>query len=103
MIEVKFLHPRATWDHIGSLPHWLNPANPASASEQLHAAYGHGGGWQPFPGFTLEANDSITYPGDPAHRPIAEMHLRDERVLVYEYSWVAIIQPDRSFEICRMD
>jgi hypothetical protein len=31
------------------------------------------------------------------------MPLGHERVIVYEHSWVAIVQPDRSFEVCRMD
>jgi hypothetical protein len=31
------------------------------------------------------------------------MELRDELILIYEHSWVAIIQPDRTFETCRMD
>lgn len=103
MVQVKFLHPRATWDHIGMIPEWLNENNPAKARDQLNAAYSHGGGWQPFKGFTLQPDNSLTYPGDPPQRPIAEMHLREELIVQYEHAWVAIIQPDRSFEVCRMD
>jgi hypothetical protein len=102
-VPVTALHPRVTMDHIGMIPAWLSENNPAKAAQQLHAAYGHGGGWQPFNGFTLTANNSLTYPGDPALKPIAEMRLRDELILMYEHAWVAIIQPDRSFEVCRMD
>lgn len=102
-IAVQPLHKSVTWDHIGMIPEWLSESDPRPAKEQLHSAYGHGGGWQPFNGFRLEADNSLTYPGDPAQYPIAEMHLRDELVLMYNHAWVAIIQPDRSFEVCRMD
>lgn len=102
-VEVKYLHRMVTPDHIGMIPLWLSEHNLRPAKEQLGAAYGHGGGWDPFQGFRLADNNSLTYPGDPALKPIAEMHLRDETILMYEHSWVAIIQPDRSFEVCRMD
>jgi hypothetical protein len=102
-IKVKLLHPRCTPDHIGMIPYWLDESNPAPAREQLDHHYRHGGGWEPFDGFTLLDNNSIKYPGDPAHSPIAEMHLRDETILMYEFSWVLILQKDRTFEICRMD
>jgi hypothetical protein len=103
MVNVKLLHPRATSEHIGMIPYWLDENNPLPAAEQLDANYGHGGGWRPFKGFTLRKDYSIDYPGDPPLRPIAEMHLRDELILMYEQGWVAVIQPDRSFEIARMD
>lgn len=102
-VAVKALHPRVTADHVGMIPNWLFENNPQSASVQLHNAYGHGGGWRPFIGFQLEDDNSLTFPGDPALKPIAEMHLRDELIFIYEYAWVAIIQPDRSYEVCRMD
>lgn len=103
MIYAKPLHPRVTRDFAGYIPMWLDEANPAPAKEQLDANYGHGGGWQPFKGFTLSADNSLTYPGDPPMPPRVEMHLRDELILMYDHAWVAIIQPDRSFEVCRMD
>ncbi len=103
MVNVKFLHPRATLDYVGEIPRWLDTGDSRPAKEQLNTAYGHGGGWHPFEGFQLRDDNSIKYPGDPALKPIAEMHLRDELILMYEHSWVAIIQPDRTFEICRMD
>lgn len=102
-IVVEFLHPLAQPYHIGDIPYWLDPDDPASARDQLDRNYGHGGGWDPFQGFTLERDNSISYPGDPSHEPIAQIQFRDELVCIYEYSWVAIIQSDRSFEICRMD
>jgi len=103
MIKVKFLHPRANWEHLGFIPDMLSENNPKSATQQLNDGYQHGGGWTPFNGHALLPDNSIKYPGDPPHKPIAEMRLRDELILIYEHSWVAVIQPDRSYEICRMD
>lgn len=65
--------------------------------------YQHGGGWRPLKGFILEADDSLKYPGDPWMYPLAKAQLRDEIILFYPYSWVAIIQLSRSFEVSRMD
>jgi hypothetical protein len=81
----------------------LNDDNPAPAWEQFDRCYQHGGGWDPFVGHTLHANNSLSYPGDPALYPVARAQLRDELILLYPYAWVAIVQPDRSFEVCRMD
>lgn len=103
MIPVQLLHPRATTEMAGLIPAWLNPLDPRSAKDQLDANYKHGGGWRPFKGFTLKANDAIAYPGDPDLPPILQMTLRNERIVMYPHAWVAIIQPDRSYEICRMD
>jgi hypothetical protein len=103
MIAIKFLHPSATADHIGEIPCWLSAADPRPAATQLDSAYRHGGGWKPFSGFKLHENNSLKYPGDIPLWPIAEMRLRDELILIYEHSWVVVIQPDRTFAACRMD
>jgi hypothetical protein len=103
MIPVKILRPGVTEGHVGMIPCWLDEADPRPAAEQLDARYGHGGGWRPFKGFRLLDDDSLRYPGDPPLRPIAELRLREELVLIYPHAWVAIIQSDRTFEVCRMD
>lgn len=103
MIDFTLVHPRATQDMLGYLPRFLDARDPESAVTQLNANYQHGGGWRPFQGFTLNADDSIKYPGDPAIPPLAKAQLREETIIIYPHAWVAVIQPDRSFEICRMD
>jgi len=95
--------PRIGPEHLGLLPGMLSERDPRPAREQLDANYQHGGGWQPFPGFKLHRDNSLSYPGDPPTKPLAMTMLRDELIVFYQYSWVAIIQPDRSFEVCRMD
>jgi hypothetical protein len=76
----------------------------APAKVQFDAQYQHGGGWHPMPGWKLNDDDSLKYFRDAhTYQPLAEMILGQERIIVYECSWVAIVQPDRSFEVCRMD
>lgn len=102
-MNVIFHDPRATIEDLGLLPSFLSESCEQSATEQLNRHYSHGGGWHSFRGFELFPDDSIQYPDDPVLRPLAEMRLRDERVIIYPCSWVLVMQPDRSFEICRMD
>jgi len=97
------LHPKLTPEHLGLLPGMLDEEDPRPARAQLDEAYQHGGGWQPFKGFELHEDNSISYPGDPRQQPLAQTWLRDELIVFYDYSWVCVIQKDRSFEICRMD
>lgn len=103
MIVWELLHPHMSEEHLGLLPSMLDDRDPAPAREQFDRAYQHGGGWDPFNGFKLRPDNSLAYPGDPPTRPIAQCRLRDELIVLYEHEWVAIIQKDRSFEVCRMD
>ena len=99
----KLLHPAATMAHLGVLPSFLHENDPAPAAEQLNAGYAHAGGWRPQKGFKLTARNSLLYPGDPPLHPVAEAQLRDETIVFYDTAFVAVIQSDRSFEVCRMD
>lgn len=103
MIPFQLLHPRATYAMLGLIPEFLSESSPAKAVEQLDQAYRHGGGWRPMRGFTLQPNDNLYYPGDPPLAPLAQAMLRFERIVIYPHAWVAVIQPDRSFEVARMD
>ena len=105
VVVVEFLHPQAVPDHVGCLPEWLNHDDPDPAAKQFNKHYQHGGGWRPQPGFKLYDDNSLKYPGDPRFWPLAQIHFRDELelIFVYQYGIVCIIQPDRSFEVCRMD
>lgn len=98
------LHPRATQDHLGFLEYWLLVEDPRPAKEQLHAQYAHGGGWRPFKGFKLNSETkALEYPEDPPISPLWMAKLRDEEIYVYSHAWVMILQPDGTFEVCRMD
>jgi hypothetical protein len=103
MTTWALLDPRVTPEHLGLLPMMLDTNDPRPAREQLDSNYQHGGGWRPFNGFKLRRDNALVYPGDPPTIPLAMTMLRDELIVFYESEWVAIIQPDRSFEVCRLD
>lgn len=101
---VQFLHPRATPDHVGFIPSFLDTDDPRPAREQIHDNYRHGGGWNAFKGHTMDPNfQALRYPGDPARHALALMKIRDERVFIYENAWVAIVQPTGEYEVARID
>lgn len=104
MIKFELKHPRATQEMLGFLPEFWSEHNPASAKEQANRSYAHGGGWQQFKGFQMAGDfKSIRYPGDPPMPLIAQAKLRNETILLFDCAWVAIVQEDGSYEICRMD
>ena len=101
---ITFLHPAMTMEHLGFLPSFLNDADPRPMREQFNEHYQSG--WQKMHGLTLVDGRSLHYPGDPLMEPVAKIELEDGRkefVCFYEHDIVAIIQPDLSFEACRMD
>lgn len=107
MVEVEQLRPISfnLLDAVGWIPEFLSEDDPRPAKEQLHHHYAHGGGWNHFDGFNFDRNTlELSYPGDPAMKPFAKMKLRDETILVYDHSWVLIMQDDGgTHEVCRMD
>jgi len=98
------LHPQMTPEHLGFLPAFLDEDDKRTAREQFDANYRHGG-WQPTGGDKFKLLDGwrLKYPGDPVLVPLAICKLRDEVIILYEGEFVAIFQPDRSFEVARMD
>lgn len=98
-----FHNCRMTYADLGFLPLMLDVNSPLPAQEQLNSGYAHGGGFQPFTGFELLSDNTIKYPGDPVLFPLASCKLKDELIVFHPHSWVAIIQPNRSFVIARMD
>lgn len=93
------------FDLTGYIPQMLSLLDPRPAVEQLNENYAHGGGWHDFQGFTLVPGDEpkLTYPGDPPTHAIAYWELRDELIILFENSWVAVVQPNGSYRISRMD
>lgn len=95
---------QAVIEALGFIPSFLSERSPDPARTQLDEAYAHGGGWRPFEGFVMNpSNHSIKYPGDPAYFPLASITLREETIIIYPHAWVAIVQPDGTHEIARMD
>ncbi len=101
MLKWEMLHPKMTIEHLGFIPDFIFEHDHRSAKEQFNERYWPG--WLPFNGFEMIDNNQLCYPGDPPLLPLAEAWLRDEKIIFYNHSWVAIVQKDGSFEICRMD
>jgi hypothetical protein len=94
-------HPQFTPNMLGYIPSFLREADERSAREQINSGYI--GKWHPMGGFTMLANGNLKYPGDPPTQLLAETTMRGETIRFYDYAWVAIIQPDGSFEVARLD
>ena len=77
--------------------------DPRPAAAQIDTNYAHGGGYNPTDGFTLNADNSLSYPGDEPLKVLAKATLRDEQLYLYDGEFVAVVQPDRSFAVTRMD
>jgi len=91
-------------DVIGLLPEIFLDGDPRPAAEQAADRYAHGGGWRPQDGWELHPDGVAVYPGDPPQNALAMATLHDNEVLlVFPHSYVAIVQPDGSFEMARMD
>ena len=94
-------------DLVGFLPMMLDPENPNEAVDQLHDNYAHGGGWHDFEGFQFDYTDPtaprLLYPGDPPTEAVCYWELRDETIILFDHAWVAVVQPDGSFRVSRMD
>ena len=91
-------------DILGLLPMIFDSNDPRPAREQANERYAHGGGWNPQEGWELNpSNGNAMYPGDPPMWPLAMAELNDERLYLYPYGYVAVVQQDGGFEMCRMD
>ena len=106
MIQFKLTDPRYTYAAVGLLPEFFDERNPQSARDQLHEAYAHGGGVHPFKGFDLievDGKAALQYPGDPLAHEIARATCRDETIILFAYSWVAIVQKNGAYIVTRCD
>jgi hypothetical protein len=110
IIEVQLLRPNVTPEILGCIPDFLDLRDPRPAREQFNENYAHGGGWHPMKGWQLLKDNSIYYTGslgesdnEPPYKPLAQTKFRNELIVIYDHAWVAIIQPDRTFEVSRMD
>lgn len=110
MLTWTLKHPRMTMEHLGLIPTFLSEDDPRPAAKQIDVNYHFGGGWSPMKGWRMTPETGVISYGDPsapdADPPLpvlAETRLRNEIILFYESAWVAIVQPDGSFEIARLD
>ena len=96
----------------GAIPSFLSEDDPRPAALQINERYIYGGpdgGWNSFPGFKLlrpmsaDGPFRLAYAGDPDRREKCRAKLRDETIILFESDWVAIIQPDGSYDVARID
>lgn len=80
------LEPRATHEMLGPIPMFLSELDPRPAYVQLHENCAFNRGWQPFNGFTLNADNSISPADNPRHPLLAQAKLRDEIIRIYPYA-----------------
>ena len=94
---------------LGYIPDFLFESDARPAGVQINERYAHGGGWHPIAGpWPRAPGPQLIFPPDPpapqvVYRMVAWTQLREERIMVYEHSWVAIVQPDDTYEIARLD
>lgn len=88
----------------GFLPGFFSVHDERPAYEQLVANYPFG---SDFDGFKLTGSGThdwaLRYPGDPPLNVVSFAMLRGEALVLFEYSWLAIIQPDGAFVVHRVD
>ena len=95
-------------EDAGLLPMIFNEYDNRTAQEQANANYSHGGGWMPFKGFTLDGSSedgfTLHYPEDDPMRELSRASFHDKTLVLFEGSWVAIIEKDGSMsDVSRMD
>jgi hypothetical protein len=91
---------------LGLVPWIFDDNDRRPAHQQIDERYAHGGGWFPIPGWSFNPQTMVlTYPGDKPYHPIAVATLPHtaEVLIFYPYSWLAIVQRDKSFEVMRLD
>lgn len=98
----KLIHRAASFDMLGYVPAFLLDDDPRPAREQFQERYVYGG-WRPIKGFTKDAADGLHYPEDPVLPAVAYRMLRQERIVMYPGAVFAIIQPDGSWDVARLD
>ena len=97
----KAFHP--SW--LGFLPDILLAEDKRPVKAQLEDRYAHGGGFRLIKGMRLDRRDmTMRYPGDPIYRPAAWAQIGAEKVYFYPLcSLLLILQPDRTWEVTRVD
>mgnify|MGYP006921446363 CR=1 FL=1 len=89
---------------LGSIPSFLSADDPADAVTQIDRAYDQFGGWRDSAKWRIDyVNGRAHYPGDPPRVLIAEARLRDELILFFNGAYIAVMQPDGSHRMARID
>lgn len=104
-----FHHPRASIKTLGFIPGWLHADNAAPLSAQIDQNYKHGGGWyscRKFWGGIDEDGQLLSKPEDgeaPLPLIASVQHPNGQKLHFYPHEMVAVIFPDGSFDLARID
>lgn len=100
-------------ERLGAIPTFFWESDLRPAKEQIAERYAHGGGysicsgeWEISVPTTFSAVLTYLLPGDEADERFREWGrgaLRDETIIVFDAAFTAIVQPDGSFDVIRMD
>lgn len=110
VLEVWIISPGFDLERLGLLPELVeSPANGQTLAQHIDQSYAHGGGWRSFGAdWSLDLRDgvpaSLTFPGDPAMPEVARFATKQrELFILFTNEFCAIVQPDGSFSVARMD
>jgi len=101
-VKWEVLDKQLTQKNISYLKFFLHEDDQRSASEQINERYRYGS-WHNFKGFKHLGDGVIQFQDAPVDYPIAKAHLRAEVIYAYRYDWIAVFQPDGSFEVSRVN
>jgi hypothetical protein len=94
----------------GMLPEILRPDDPRPVKEQLNDRYSHGGGFMASKGFTFKKEGDkaiLSYEiedDDPEiYQEWSRSKVNDEELYLFDASFMAIVQPDGTYEVTRVD
>jgi len=110
-IQFQMLHPRATQDMLGFIPHYFDDRLIGSytAEQLMIAGYQQTAGCEPndyfnrVQQFQMREGGVLKFPGDRPMKPIAMYQFGTETLYFYESEMFSIVQPDASFKVWRLD
>lgn len=103
-VLVYYMRPGYRPEDIGFVPYFFEAGDERHPAEQIAERYAHGGGWTPQEGFTIE-EDGLRYKDGAKDRLLFSfmVHGHPQTLHLYECAWLAIVEPDGSFAVSRVD
>ena len=87
-------------DMCGILPLFLDAKDERDIKTQMTERYGFGSTWMDV---TIDGEGNFIYSDDPPLKPVAEAELRGEKVRIYPYGLVAVVDENGEAKYTRMD
>jgi hypothetical protein len=100
----ELVHPRATFDMLGYVPGFIDISSDAPLRDQINAGYVSG--WHRSASEWVRISNTLQgHPEDPPFPMIARYRHQPTGELLEFYTscYTAIVQPDGTFEVARLD